>query len=734
MISDAEGPKVSVTLHHARYRTKPDTKKLGKITRDMQADTPTELTAAEFCEAVGNGATWCGGVYSADGKPGWGAFRGQQLFGLDFDNAETAGCEKRRAADPVTPARLRGKLEELGLYGFCMYQTFSSTVEWPRLRLVVAASEPARDEAEAREIILRLLAAFPEADAQCKNPNRLFFGGKAGTVCQLWRDGGGLNEVDALLALPLEGDSSRQPSPVRNRGRDADEREQISAFDLLGFCRSLTGEPGRSSGGCVHFRKCPVCGHNDCFRVYPETNTWACFGASNATGKDGGSVIDLLMALNGYTTAEAFAELRRMEGLPAKGPRAVRPALPDGAGPSFELTAAGAPKKTLSNAIAAIDGDEAVAGRLRLNARTGDITISLPLPWDGGAGERKIKDTDLTRARQHISALYGFEPTRQDMADAVEACAERLSFDPVRDFLGTVPDWDGKERARHLMGWYLGAEPGDYAEEVCRLLLNAVVMRTFHPGCKFDYVPVLVGAQGIGKSAFCRTLLMPEYFTDSLASLDPKRAGEVIRGMAVVELAELQALSFARLEEVKAFATRQAETFRAPYAKYADTAPRTCVFVGTTNDPSFLRDLTGNRRFLPVRCSPDRVERDLFSESWEADRVQAWAEVMSEFRGTRGALPLLLPEHVRAAAEAAQMEAMEDDPDIGVIGDYIARMQPGARTCAAEICAHLGRDADRPTVKRVHDILANRFADKVRRTDGKQRVGSYGTQRAYERI
>jgi len=88
---------------------------------------------------------------------------------------------------------------------------------------------------------------------------------------------------------------------------------------LLDLIRSDTGEQGRETGDRIDFKRCPVCGHLDCFRFYPSTNTWACFGESNRTPYKGGSYTEYQIAAHDMDATEAVKALRKATGHPYEG-------------------------------------------------------------------------------------------------------------------------------------------------------------------------------------------------------------------------------------------------------------------------------------------------------------------------------------------------------------------------------------------------------------------------------
>lgn len=134
-----------------------------------------------------------------------------------------------------------------------------------------------------------------------------------------------------------------------------------------------------------------------------------------------------------------------------------------------------------------------------------------------------------------------------------------------------------------------------------RYFLIGACSRILRPGCQMDSMLVLVGPQGVGKSTFVRDMFGKQFVRSQMPALDNKDASLALSGFWAIEIAELDRILRAENSTVKEFLTRTYDDYRAPYERCDMRHPRKCVFVGTTNENDFLRDVTGARRFWPIQ-------------------------------------------------------------------------------------------------------------------------------------
>jgi len=274
-----------------------------------------------------------------------------------------------------------------------------------------------------------------------------------------------------------------------------------------------------------------------------------------------------------------------------------------------------------------IENTEQWKGVIRYNEFTQRIDKVKAPPYNQ-AKVGQWTDSDDIRTQEWLAELTHYDFPKQAVWDGIFLVATNYSFHPVNDYLTSL-NWDGVPRIEDFFSDYFGTEKSNYTSMVAKVLFLSAVARIFQPGCKSDYVPILEGAQGIGKSSVIRHLLPnPNYFSDTPFDIGSKDAYLAMRGKWIVELAELDSMNKADADRAKAFFSSSVDTYREPYGKNVVDTPRQCVFIGTVNKDTYLKDETGNRRYLPIRCNSIDVQGVIKA------RDQLWAEAV--YRLNRG--------------------------------------------------------------------------------------------------
>lgn len=409
---------------------------------------------------------------------------------------------------------------------------------------------------------------------------------------------------------------------------------------------------------------------------------------------------------------------------------------------------------TLNNLMIILGHDKRLLP-IKFNSFKGVITKAGPTPWEKAPG--LWDNADDSSIRVYLAQTYA-DFKKQDIQDAIVRTSRQRAFHPVKQYLERLPEWDGLERAETVFIDLLGAEDSAYTREATRKWLLAAVERIYRPGIKFDQCIVLTGAQGIGKSTLARKL-GGEWFSDSLAFEDmrDKTAAEKLAGAWILEIGEMKGLRKMDMEAVRSFMSRQEDVYRPAYGRQTEHYPRSCVFIGTSNNDDFLRDVTGNRRFWPIKCL--RQREDKRPGAWDIDQDtvdQIWAEVMCWHMIGED---LTLSKESEAMAEQSQEEALEQDERAGIVEEYLSRLLPknwgdlsiNARRMWLDDRSNLG-DVKRTAVS-VIEVWAECFgknpSDKKRsdsddiarilqtlgwkRSSRTARLGEYGKQKIYEK-
>lgn len=261
---------------------------------------------------------------------------------------------------------------------------------------------------------------------------------------------------------------------------------------------------------------------------------------------------------------------------------------------------------------------------------------------------------------------YGMKVTDRDLVGAINLAAERNSFHPVKEYLEEL-EWDGVERIQTMFPRFIGCEDNTYVRQAAELMMIASVVRIYEPGHKFDNAVIIEGMQGIRKSSFVKALYGETWFGELDCRLDDKqKIAETIQGKWVVELPELSSLNKSDHNDAKAFMRRQYDDVRMAFDRRVTEFPRQCVFWGTTNDDTYLKDPTGNRSYWPVNGHAKTKADPIDTDAVEAERDQLWAEAFFLYRAMRDAQPrgslyLALDQEAEAIAEDAQEEARTEE-------------------------------------------------------------------------
>ncbi|MCP3060960.1 virulence-associated E family protein [Myxococcus sp. K38C18041901] len=309
-------------------------------------------------------------------------------------------------------------------------------------------------------------------------------------------------------------------------------------------------------------------------------------------------------------------------------------------------------------------------GTIRFNEVTKHMEYAGgPLPDDTPVDE--LDGRIACWIQQSEYGQLGMDPRPAHVREVLRQVATNNTYDPLREYLeGLV--WDGVPRADTLLEHYFGAQgDAEHLRTISGKWLISAAARALEPGCKVDTVLILEGPQGIRKSTAFR-VLAGEWFCDAPINIRDKDSAALAGRNWQIELAEVTTLRASEAEDLKAFISRNEDTYRPPYGRVTVKTPRRCVFVGTTNSLEYLRaDASGYRRWWPVRCT--RID----IEGLKRDRGQLWAEAVARFQ--RGENWWLEEEQAQRAESHAQERSETDGGPDDTILQWVLSLPPEKR-------------------------------------------------------
>ncbi|MDG6176379.1 virulence-associated E family protein [Lactococcus formosensis] len=296
---------------------------------------------------------------------------------------------------------------------------------------------------------------------------------------------------------------------------------------------------------------------------------------------------------------------------------------------AFQLTKDDGIKVNSSyNVLLALKTDWNINGSLKYNEFTEDCEITKQLKM----GDTTFEPGELPSNFESVLTIYleqelGVSFTGVAIKNGLEAFFTQKKYNPVKDFMEACKEsWDGKERINSLFQQYLGAEDTELIQKIALLFFVAAVKKVYEPDFKFDYVLDLVGGQGIGKTSILQKV-GGIWYTDSITDFQNKDNFDLMIRSLIVNDDEMVASKKMGFAELKSFISKTHLRFRKAYARRAQEYAKKFVIARTTNEVAYLRDKTGERRFLPVMVGMQKQEHHPMNMSDDLVK-QIWGEAM----------------------------------------------------------------------------------------------------------
>ncbi len=332
----------------------------------------------------------------------------------------------------------------------------------------------------------------------------------------------------------------------------------------------------------------------------------------------------------------------------------------------------GKPMDCRENVMYCLQHDPELYGLVKQNDFTHLLERSRATPWGAPAGEWNEED-DLMLGEYLLRVHRLGVKATSTLRNGVLMAARSAKYNPVLDLIH-AQEWDGIKRLDHWLTDVYEIEERPYTQLIGRCFIMGMVNRALHPGCKFDYMLIIKGEQGLKKSTAFRALAYP-YFTDNAIRMGDKDSLMAMQLVWIAESAELESLNKSETTQIKQFLSAQEDMFRPPYGSQLIRAKRHSVNVGTTNADTFLKDATGDRRFWPLEVQ--LVNEDVLLNI----RLQLFAEALHRLKEGERYWPTKQEERELVFPEQEpfkRTDTWEDKIDVYVNSEYTPQDDPMA--------------------------------------------------------
>lgn len=389
---------------------------------------------------------------------------------------------------------------------------------------------------------------------------------------------------------------------------------------------------------------------------------------------------------------------------------------------NFDLTDKEAIKTTSTKNVALIlQHDSNLKGILRFNRFTDEIDVvkdvTLDLTKQGipkiVLKKGQLNDGVVNDIVLYISVYPDYKVTFKTnlVSQVIDSVARANSYNPVIDYFETcLTKWDKKPRLDDFLQKYLGTDDSEATKLTVRLWFMGAVAKGYNPLTKFDYVLDLVGGQGIGKTTLLREIAPCGFYTDQFNSFTDKDDKAELKNALIVNDDEMTASNKSSFEVVKKFITEQVFRYRPSYGKYIMTFNKGFVMARTTNEVQHLKDKSGDRRFLSIKCDEKR-QRVHPVEGLKQDEIdQVWGEAVYLWKHTKDPFKLSPKQEAILADNRQQFLAtseVEDEIKVLLDGQFKDRKFISNQEMRQALLIGLGREVKSKDIKTMRYVMSH---------------------------
>lgn len=244
---------------------------------------------------------------------------------------------------------------------------------------------------------------------------------------------------------------------------------------------------------------------------------------------------------------------------------------------------------------------------------------------------RMIDDYDSMILR-YIEDTYNVFFPQNNLQLAVTREARQHIFNPVVDYFEYCYEkWDEKKRVDTFMPDFLGVEKSDITTLITKLFFTGAVAKAYEPTTKFDFVMDLVGGQGAGKTTLLKKMA-GKWYTDQFTDFKDKDSYANMLRALIINDDEMTATHNSSFEVLKRFITAQELEFRKSYGRNSVRYDKNFVIARTTNEQTYLKDKTGERRFLPLKVNKSEQKHHPVTDLTQDIIEQIWGEMVGYYK------------------------------------------------------------------------------------------------------